>query len=265
METTPSQSGPRPDVRSEPPGHQPPAAPTWYYRLNLMAAATLWITIFCLVWRPAAWAGLGITAIVMGALFFHHYFTRAQLGLVEFVLMIAVLGQISGVTLSILWPKLRGTKEDWMILAVWIMEAAWVLCGALWASWVVRWMHLTRLSERLFVLFVGWLAPPALVVAFYSCLLLVICLGELTVGVPSREMLLVPPSLLVSAWIVYKAAAIHSSTRRAEANAGEREEKIVLPREFTMNLRKRTTPEDLPLDTDDQTTTPPAAQSGDSA
>jgi hypothetical protein len=260
MDTTPPETGSRPDRPPEPPGDRPPQDHIWYYRLNLLAAATLAILVFCLVWRPAAWIGLGTAVISLGSLFFYHYFTRAQMGLVEFILMIAVLGQVIGITLSVLWPQLRDTSVDWMILAVWIMESAWILCGALWASWVARTMKLSRLRDRLRNMLVGWLAPPALVGLCAGVFFTVFGLpgwllqtfhGE-TENVYPWQVVFAPFVAFACVWLIRTAMACHAEARMTERIEQEHEEKIVLPRELTQNLRERTTPEDLPLDEADR-------------
>lgn len=277
MDSTPSVTGPPPDMPPERPENPPPPDHTWYYRLNLLAAASLAILLFCLVWRPAAWIGLGAAVISLGSLFFYHYFTRSQMGFAEFIVMIAILSQVIGSTFTVLWPQLRDTKVDWMILAVWLMEAAWILCGALWASWVARTMKLVRLRDRLRTMLVGWLAPPALFGFFASVFFTVFgvpgwilqTLREETDNTYPWQVVFAPFIAVACAWIVRTAVACHFEAKTAERIAQEHEEKIVLPRKLTMNLRERTTPEDLSLDADGQTgaeqseTEPPATPPAD--
>jgi hypothetical protein len=142
----------------------PPPDARRYHALNALAACTLGLLAFCLVWRPTAWIGLSAAVLVLGTLFFYHYCTRAQLGLLEFVLTIAALGQAFGATLKLLWPAVRDTEFDWLLLGAWFAEAAWLLGGALWAGWVIKVLGFQAARHRLLVLLVGWLAPIAVAV-----------------------------------------------------------------------------------------------------
>lgn len=250
-----------PDAPPVTPGSQtgrPVGDSKWDHRLYALAAATLAMLVFCLVWRPAAWIGLSAATVSLGALFVYYYSTRVQLAFIEFIAMIVALSQTIGLTTSVLWPQLRGTNQDWMILAVWLMEAGWILCGTLWASWVARHIGLKLLRQRLLVMLLAWLTPLALPGFF-------LCLGLSVVGIPSWlshviqqdedcaftwPVLFALPGAIICVWVMRVAWILHCSARMADS-ADRVEEKVVLPRAFTMNLKKSATPEVLSLDDED--------------
>ena len=272
METR-EQDPPLPsDAPPEPPADQPVKDLKWYYRLNALAAAALSVLLFCLVWRPAAWFGLSMCVVILGALFFYHYFSHARLDFLEFIVMIVVLGQVTGLTTSVLWPKLRETNQDWMILAVWIMEAAFILTGTLWANWVSRMTGLTRRRQRFYVMLIGWLAGPS-APGILMCAALTLAgvptwvlarLEEQEESVFSWHVFLAPLGVIIAFFVLRSAWILHNTARAAERAAQDAEEKIELPRSLTMDLKQSASPEtldfekeeDSPLDSGDEEHSP---------
>jgi hypothetical protein len=103
---------------------------------------------------------------------------------------------------------------------------------------------------------VGWLAPPAvpglLAGGVFTVFGLPNCLlqwgrGE-TELMNAWPILLAPVSIWPCLLIIRTSTNFQTQARVAERMEQEYEEKIVLPRQLTMNLRERSTPEDLPLE-----------------
>jgi len=141
-----------------------------YYRLHGLVVYALLLAFLSLVTRPTAWGGCSLVIVCMAAFFLYHFLTRAQLGLLEFTLTMAVLGHSLALTLKYVWPVFQGSEVDWFILPVVLSVAVWVLGGALWSGWVVRTLELNSTWQRLQVLIVGWLMPvafPGLIASFF--------------------------------------------------------------------------------------------------
>lgn len=143
------------------PVHQPHASHR-YYQMHTVVVYALLLALFSVVTRPTAWGGCSVANICLGAFFFYHFMTRAQLGLLEFTLTLVVLGHSLILTVQHLWPFFRNSEVDWFILPATLGVAVWVLGGALWCGWVVQALQMTKAWDRIHVLLVGWLVPVAL-------------------------------------------------------------------------------------------------------
>jgi hypothetical protein len=139
--------------------------------------------------------------------------------LLEFIIIIAALGNAIGLSVSLLLPERNDHEANWAAIVTHIiLEIFWIFGGSTWALWIATQRREERTWARLGLLAMGILAPPAFLSVFI-CPIALIAVREF-----SSVTLLLMFWLFVSIPILIVVFRLEAETRRlAKLQAAKRD------------------------------------------